>query len=633
MTVQARRCLGRLSAEERACRPFSFGRANSELSVAHVGKSPFWRFHGEIETAGAAITTWRKKSVHRLPELNYFREVHPATLPLVFWLLSCAPILAQNGVGSTDRPNGGINAKALPGAAAAQPAGDPAPTPIDVPRIARESRPAVVAVMVNDAQGQVLKTGTGFFVSPEGEIVTNHHVIEGGASFFAKSENGAFFAISGILADDKTKDLAVLKADATHVPFLPLDTLPAEVGSPVVVVGSPFGLDGTVSTGIVSADRNEAGIRGIQITAPISPGSSGSPVLNAKGGVIGVATWILVRGQNLNFAIPTATVNELLAELLNGSAEPRKPSTKPASNTIPLEADSEFSTAQSLIETNPTQALKLLNSVVQRYPDDPRVTSTLGNTYDKLGLYADSVNCYFKLANAFPKAGQAWANLGNAYMNNNQIEPGKRAAETAIKLLPTFAYAWRVRGRYFLVKADYFDAAEDFTRSAQLDPADSASWYFLWMTYSKAGFPEKAQEAKARYDILSEHRAAALAKENRPGQLPTNVSGVPARLRRGSQSASPGKQAPANPPFTPIANAARSAYMVSGIKAGDSLGVRQGPGINTPVANRLPNGFAEIQILGAPVTNGKTAWIHIRFDSGDGWVPAKYLVPQQSANP
>jgi S1-C subfamily serine protease len=111
-----------------------------------------------------------------------------------------------------------------------------------------------------------------------------------------------------VIALDQVLDIAVLQSDIDQQPFLSLgDSRLAEVGERIAVIGSPLGFDGTLSEGIISAKRDAGGERKwLQITAPLSPGSSGSPVLNARGEVIGVATMIASGGQALNFAIPIA---------------------------------------------------------------------------------------------------------------------------------------------------------------------------------------------------------------------------------------------------------------------------------------------------------------------------------------
>ena len=173
----------------------------------------------------------------------------------------------------------------------------------DLPTLAKNARRAVVLIVGFDSHGKPIKTGSGFFVSRAGRIVTNWHVVDSVTTAAAKTEDGAIYKISGVLAYSTQLDLAVLKAEAEDVPFLALESETPEAGSRIAVIGSPLALEGTLSEGIVSAVRRAKEGTWIQMTAPVSPGSSGSPVLNQHGRVIGVATLNSAgRYQNLNFA-------------------------------------------------------------------------------------------------------------------------------------------------------------------------------------------------------------------------------------------------------------------------------------------------------------------------------------------
>ncbi len=184
---------------------------------------------------------------------------------------------------------------------------------IDLKALAKKARPAVMLLVVSDANGKEIATGTGFVVSSDGKLITNFHVIEKAANAVAKAENGGLFPVEGILATDPKNDLVLLKLKAKDLPFLTLgNSDKIEVGSRVAVIGSPLGLEGTLSEGIVSAVRDEKEGSLLQITAAISPGSSGSPVLNGKGDVVGVAVAMLRGGQALNFAVPLLAIRSLL---------------------------------------------------------------------------------------------------------------------------------------------------------------------------------------------------------------------------------------------------------------------------------------------------------------------------------
>jgi hypothetical protein len=169
---------------------------------------------------------------------------------------------------------------------------------------------------MEDANSQPLSLGSGFFVR-DGEIASNLHVVEGAAKGYAKLVGQkAKYDIEGITAVDPERDLVVLKVLASGSPTLSLGSSDAvQVGESVYAVGNPQGLEGTFSQGIVSSIREVGTDKLLQITAPISPGSSGGPVLNGKGEVIGISVATFRGGQNLNFAIPSGYLNALLAKV------------------------------------------------------------------------------------------------------------------------------------------------------------------------------------------------------------------------------------------------------------------------------------------------------------------------------
>lgn len=170
--------------------------------------------------------------------------------------------------------------------------------------IAARAAPATVTILTFDAAGDTLGLGSGFVVKPTGVVVTNWHVVQGAARAVVRLSTGEAFDRVEALDGDESADLAILKIPGYSMATLaPQATLPP-VGSRLVVIGSPLGLAQTVSEGIVSATRVENGRELLQMTVPISPGSSGGPVLNARGQVVAVATKYMARGQQLNFAVP-----------------------------------------------------------------------------------------------------------------------------------------------------------------------------------------------------------------------------------------------------------------------------------------------------------------------------------------
>ena len=191
-------------------------------------------------------------------------------------------------------------------------------TPQTPQQIAKSALASTVLIVMEDANGQLLSTGSGFFVE-RGIIATNLHVVEGVFKGYVKQVGvNKTYRIERIVAMDTRQDLALVKVSDVSAPILPLGRSDkVQVGESVYVAGNPIGfLEGTFSNGIISGVREfRVGSERIQITAPISEGSSGGPVLNGKGEVIGVAVSTITVGQNLNFAIPSNYLSELLSKV------------------------------------------------------------------------------------------------------------------------------------------------------------------------------------------------------------------------------------------------------------------------------------------------------------------------------
>lgn len=181
--------------------------------------------------------------------------------------------------------------------------------------IAKRAFRSTAILVMEDANGQPLSLGSGFLVR-DGQVASNLHVVAGATRGYAKLiGEKAKYDIEGITAVDSERDLVVLRISARRTQVLPLGNSDVvQVGEPVYAVGNPQGLEGTFSQGIVSSVRDVGTDKLLQITAPISPGSSGGPVLNARGEVIGVSVATYRGGQNLNFAIPSNYLKALLSK-------------------------------------------------------------------------------------------------------------------------------------------------------------------------------------------------------------------------------------------------------------------------------------------------------------------------------
>lgn len=187
--------------------------------------------------------------------------------------------------------------------------------PQDITKLVEENDKLVALLIMVDKGGNKISTGSGFLVAPGGILATNYHVIEGAMGGVVKFPGDLIYVIRSVEAVDPEKDLALIKTDCPNEKFVGLGNSDMiQVGEKVVAIGSPLALANSVSDGIVSAvrQRKDASYKLIQITAPIFHGSSGGPLFNISGKVIGITSSGIEVGQNLNFAVPVNYLKNLM---------------------------------------------------------------------------------------------------------------------------------------------------------------------------------------------------------------------------------------------------------------------------------------------------------------------------------
>jgi parallel beta-helix repeat protein len=226
--------------------------------------------------------------------------------------------------------------------------------------VAQRAKSSVVKIIVRTSDGE--GTGTGFVVSADGKIATNYHVIAGASKIFVKLPDGRTIGTERVVAFDKRVDLAILQVEGVSLPPLSLDDGEAVVvGQEVCVMGSPLGLEQSFGTGVVSAKRVLDGFEWIQVTAPISPGNSGSPVMTRSGTVIGVATFTTREGQNLNFA---SSVKYLRMLLSRQPIKPERPSAQPPQEPpVPQEPPAPQEPPSSMLVTNASEFVQAISEI------------------------------------------------------------------------------------------------------------------------------------------------------------------------------------------------------------------------------------------------------------------------------
>lgn len=173
------------------------------------------------------------------------------------------------------------------------------------------------------AQGEGQGQGSGVIFRRDGQILTNAHVVEGARSVRVTLADGRQFE-AGVIGADREHDIAEIRIGARDLPVAKLSELPLKVGQLVIAVGNPYGLSWTVTSGVVSAlGRELPHPRGgklthlIQTDAPINPGSSGGPLVDTQGRVVGITTAIVPFAQGLGFAVPTSTALSILGKFIS----------------------------------------------------------------------------------------------------------------------------------------------------------------------------------------------------------------------------------------------------------------------------------------------------------------------------
>ena len=351
--------------------------------------------------------------------------------------------------------------------------------------------PATVLVVTYDANGQALSQGSGFFISEKGEVITNYHVMNGAESAAIKMPDGNIFKITGIIAEDLASDLVKMQADTGNnkVPFLSINKSVPEVGDKVVIIGSPKGLESTVSDGIVSAVRDVPGFGSIiQTTAPISPGSSGSAVVNMKGEVVGVASSQMREGQNLNFVVPAAKIIEL-KEKKQATAIRKKEKTK-------TEATDIFSTAMFYyIKEDYEKALPFFKQYLQTNPDFEDAWFYAGVCYVKLGRNQEAIQAFKQAIRLKPDYADAHNNMGIAYDDLGRHQEAIQAYKQAIRLKPDDADAHYNLGVTYSKLGRYQEAIQAYKQAIRLKPDYAEAHYNLGVMYGKLGRYQEAIQA------------------------------------------------------------------------------------------------------------------------------------------
>ena len=297
-------------------------------------------------------------------------------------------------------------------------------------QLAEKALAATVYLEMADKDGNTLGFGSGFFVG-QSQIATNFHIVEGAAKGTAKlAGSPTKYTVDGISATDAENDLAILKVTGVEGEPLPLgDSDTAKIGETFYVAGNPKGLEGKFSNDTINNLHEGDAKKRFQMTALISPGSSGGPVLNGNGEVIGISLITLEDGQNLNFAVPSNDLKELLAQ---------------SGKTKPLWQGKQSISAETHLRW--------------------------GYAKYRLDQYQAAIDDYNAAINLKPDFASAYYFRGTVKRSLGQYKEAIEDYDTAIDLKSDFAFAYYFRGTIRGDLGEHFIAIQDYDKAIRFKP-------------------------------------------------------------------------------------------------------------------------------------------------------------------
>jgi len=365
----------------------------------------------------------------------------------------------------------------------------------NVPALIKRVDPSTVLIKTYDESGEALKQGSGFFITAKGDVITCHHVLEGATRAEVKMGDGRIYRVKEVIAEDKEADIVRISVDVpanTVCPLRVTTSLP-EVGEKVIVIGSPLGLEKTVSDGIVSAVREIPGFGNIiQISAPVSPGSSGSPVVNIRGEVIGLATRQVPEGQNLNFAMPGERIAKLKPKKTQSLAEWSKGT---AGNWISSSEGLYFTGLNYLWGEDYEKALPYFEKAARKNPKYAEAYFQIGYCHDQLGRYQEAIEAYKEAIRIKPDDADAQYNLGVAYGHLGRYQEAIQAYEEATRIKPDHADAHLNLGVAYGELGRYEEAIGALNEAIRIKPDYAEAHYNLGVAYRKLGRHQEEIEA------------------------------------------------------------------------------------------------------------------------------------------
>lgn len=330
---------------------------------------------------------------------------------------------------------------------------------------------------------------SGFIVDGSGVVVMTYHGLYSAKEIKVKLKDGTICPAKYIIYYDAGRDICILKIDAKNISYVTLgDSSKVNIGEKVYTIGNPMGLEYSFSDGLISGIRDFNNLKWLQFTAPASGGSSGCPLINIQGEVIGVVTSGNTEGQNLNFAL---AINEIKPFITSSS----KMTLEEFSNYTMRKRDLYFMLGNnSYLKNNFKEAIDSYKKALELNPRDADICLNLGCAYASLGEQEEALTYYQKALQLNPNDYEASHSLAGVYLHLKQYQQAIIYYQKALEINPSAADTYINLGTVYGYLGEYQQAIIYFQKAIKMDPKISQAYYDLGSAYESLGQQEEAAD-------------------------------------------------------------------------------------------------------------------------------------------
>lgn len=330
-----------------------------------------------------------------------------------------------------------------------------------VPENVLKQKDTVVAVYINDRDDRHIASGSGFVVDQSGVIATNCRII---AKWFEKTENmlfvetrgGVIYPIGDLISSRCENNLALFKIEAQGLTAVKIAAnFKPRRGTHIAAIGNPSGSEPAVVEGIIKDIPKKDKL--FEISIPVTPDKSGSPIFDMEGKAIGAAVYLPKKGRNINYAVPLKVLKQL----------ERYRKLKASDKNLPL----------------PHRAVR----EPEKKACDPDEYFLLATQYEKSNKYKEAIDAYNQSLRVKPDYVEAYLNLGVVYYKLGQYTEATETFKQAAKIAPFSLSVYNKLGTTYILRRAYSMAVETFKKAIEIDPYDATAHFNLGVAYFLAG--------------------------------------------------------------------------------------------------------------------------------------------------